>query len=155
MEELANYRRSLIKQYQEIGTEIENIVERVAVEKRDPFQERTEWSAYQIFAHMRDVEVGYFLPFIKRVLVGEKTELGVFESVEKKGNDETGEEQLQEIISDLKDNHTLLTAMLVEMSLMDWNCTGRFQRSGMHTVQWYLEQNLAHLQMHINQLEGQ
>ena len=155
MEELANYRRGLIKQYQEIGAEVESIAERLTVEKLNHFQEGTGWNAHHIFSHMRDVEGRYFLPFIKRVLVGEQTELGVFEDVEKREEIENNEEHLHEIISDLQGNHRLLFDMLCDMSLKDWNRTGRYQRSGIHTVQWYLEQNLAHLKAHIKQLAGQ
>lgn len=149
MEELANYRRGLIEQYQEIGNEIERIAEKLTIENHDMFQVGTDRSVQQVVSHMRDVEAGYYLPFIKRVLAGEKAELGVFEDVEKREKDD---EQLPEIITDLVDSHRLMVDMLCEMSLKDWNRTGRYQRSRIHTVQWYLEQNLAHFKTHIKQL---
>lgn len=154
VEELANYRRSLIKGYQEIGAEIENIAERSSADKADLFQEGTGWNTCKIFLHIREVEMGYFLPYIKRILVGEKVELGVYEAVEKRGKYEKEGEQLQEIISDLIVSCRFLTTMLGEMSEKDWNRTGRHLQSGNHTVQWYLEQNLAHLKAHIRQLAG-
>lgn len=154
MDELASYRFALIALYRETGEEIERVAGSLIVEGRDSFFDTEDQSASQIFSHIRDVEVRYFLPFMVRILAGEQEELGIFEDVENSHHDGARAEGLQEIISDLQDSHGSLTAMLEEMSPQDWNRPGRHRRSGMHTLQWYLEQNLVHLIEHLNQLSS-
>jgi hypothetical protein len=147
MEELLDYRQRMLDKL--VG--VSGRVEQVIVEMDNFFQpfEGGTWSLHQILAHMRDVNLQVYLPRLHRILDEDKPVFENFDGEAWMAKYYQREESMEKISRELGDGCTLTATWLRNLPNHAWNRPGKHPTLGEHSLQWWVEQTLSHLEEHL------
>ena len=153
MEELLIYRQRLLDRYADIAAEMGQFSASIPQEDRAA-TECEGWSLHKTLAHLRDVEAGYFQPLYRRLLSGEDAPAGRYELQAWERQDYDPNEPLETILADLARLHRQEADTLRGLEPQGWNRACRHPVWGERTLQWWVEQSLAHSTQHLRQLRA-
>ena len=151
MEEILEYRVRMVKQFGNAADKIEAALQR----NPDPSQplESGGWNLHQVITHMRDVNKQVYLPRLKRIIAEENPMFENFDGDAWMAAHYQAEEPLQEIVSEFKEQCRSTTDWLTAHPIEAWNRPGTHPTLGKHSLQWWVERTLAHINEHLTQLK--
>ena len=148
MEQLLEYRQSLIERYEAAARQFREAVEtatRSTVQK-----EAQAWSVHQIAAHTRDVEKMVYGARIRRTLKEENPLFENFDGDAWMEKHYRADESLASMLDELTDSVRTNAALLRELPSEAWTRESRHETyGGGFTAQTWVERALAHLEEHL------
>ena len=154
MEELRAYRERLL------GRHGAQVLELRAALAGFPAQRLTSpasdggWSAHQLAAHVRDVEIQAYIPRVHRLLAEVDPLLADFEAEAFMAEHYDPAEPVSQIVDDIDRARQGLRAELPIDKAWAWSRTGRHPALGVRSVQAWVERAVAHFDEHLCQLEA-
>lgn len=153
MEELWAYREQLLGRHAQQVPDLRQALADIPVgEWRRPASEGG-WSAHQMVAHMRDVEVQAYVPRVHRLLAEAQAVLADFDAEGFMAAHYDRAEPLDQMVEDLDRARRAVRAALRTRDSQAWSRTGRHPALGVCTVQAWVERAVAHFEEHLGQLE--
>ena len=155
MEELNEYRKRLLKRYADIATDFEALITQISLDDGNKPDDQRGLSLHRVIAHLRDVEKQVFLPYFERIWNEDSPSLandGVSVMESERHN---AAEPFATIMEEYGELRARKLNLLEKMPTHVWNRTGRHPRLGVRTLQWFVEQSLAHAEYHLHQLQSQ
>lgn len=153
MEELWAYREQLLGRHVQQVPALRQALAGIPVgELRRPGSDGG-WSAHQMVAHMRDVEVQAYVPRVHRLLAESQAVLADFDAEGFMAAHYDRAEPLNQMVDDLDQARQALRTALRTDDGQAWSRTGRHPALGACTVQAWVERAVAHFDEHLEQLE--
>ncbi|MFN2215798.1 MAG: DinB family protein [Anaerolineales bacterium] len=152
MEELLEYRLRMINRFAEAPGLIDQALAKLPDHKK-PLEEGG-WNVHQILVHMRDVNKQVYLPRLQRIMNEEDPKFQNFDGDVWMEVHYDPQEPFDSILNELKDQCLSTNEWLKQLNSPSWNRNGTHPTIGTHTLQWWVERVLAHLDEHIVQLEA-
>jgi hypothetical protein len=112
------------------------------------------WSAHQRAVHVRDVETQAYVPRVHRMLAEEDPRLVDFDAEAFMGEHYSSVEPAAQIVQDVVQARQGVRRVLAFDDARAWSRTGRHPALGVCTLQAWVERAVAHLEEHLEQLEG-
>lgn len=149
MNPIDSYRARLLESYIATVNELEQIRWR---SKTGGLEREGEGEMRRVAAHLCAVEERIVIPCTERILNGEPstqagTAAGAWDDAPS-GDDEP----LDSLISKYKDLRCRQAERLRHVPAQGWNRKSRHPRLGQRTLQWWIEQSLAHSRGHLRKL---
>jgi hypothetical protein len=155
MEELNEYRKRLVKRYADIAKDFEALITQISIDDGNKPDDQRRLSLHRVIAHLRDVEKQVFLPCFERIW-SEGFPSQENDGVSSKESEHyNAAEPFEIIMEEYGELRTRELNLLEMMPTHAWNRTGRHPRSGVRTLQWFVERNLAHAEYHLHQMQSQ
>ncbi len=154
MEQLLDYRRRLLESSATVIDDIESALEHIPEHDRHEPLRPGQWSAHQIISHLRDTFTREFYPCLERIQDEETPKFECFEPQAWMTVHYQPEEPAAEILAEYR---RLLDKELKRLQKQPpevWSRIGRHPIWGERTLQWWLEQSLAHAKEHLKQLQS-
>jgi len=153
MDELVEYRQSLLGCMQSTLDELKSMVARIPADQIIQPVEAAGWSAHQITAHLRDKQAQAYLPRLRKILLDQSPCLDSFSGEDWMRVKYRADETLTIILVEYEALWKEEMSLFAVLSEADWSRSGRHPVWGMRTLQWWLEQSLVHARAHIRQLQ--
>lgn len=159
MEELYEYRQSLVDSYAQFPEALRQAVNALAPDVwHTPFdpEQRT---AHQVVAHLRAMERQVYLPIIRQIIAQQEADLTQLDHCSPLEISYRQQEALQEIVDEFahiraEELELLGSGSDPQLSLSPrWILSARHPFFGVRTLQWWVEQSLAHAERHLVQLQ--
>jgi hypothetical protein len=155
MDELYDYRQRLLERYETITEDLERVLRQVHPQDWHRSLEPGSWSPHQILAHIRDAGVHEFFPCIRNMLGQVMTSIDCFDREAWMAAHYNPDEPPEAIWSEFHRLHAAYLEQLRELPSAGWSRSGRHPTWGMRTLQWWVEQSLAHIEEHLRQLKSE
>lgn len=151
MEELLEYRQRMINKIARAPESIEAAIIRIK-DHTQPL-EAGGWNLHQVVAHMRDVNLQVYLPRLHRIIDEENPMFENFDGDAWMEEHYQPRESIHKLSSDFKEQCNLTTIWLKNLPVEAWNRPCQHSSFGKHSLQWWVERTLAHIDEHLTQLE--
>lgn len=151
MEELLEYRQRLIKKIATAPLRIETALIQIKDASRP--LENGGWNLHQVVAHMRDVNQHVYLPRLHRIMDEENPLFENFDGEAWMAKNYQPQESIQKVATEFKEQCQSSADWLNGLPLEAWNRAGQHPYFGKHSLQWWVERTLAHINEHLAQLE--
>lgn len=151
MEELLEYRQRMIKKIAKTS----EFVEAATLRIKDHSQalETDGWNLHQVIAHMRDVNQHVYLLRLHRIIDEENPMFEDFDGEAWMAENYQPREPIHKLVSEFKEQCNSSANWLKNLPVEAWNRPGRHPYFGEHTLQWWTERTLAHIEEHLAQLK--
>lgn len=151
MEELLEYRQRMIQKI----AKAPEFVEAALLRCEDASQplEADGWNLHQVIAHMRDVNQHVYLLRLHRIVDEENPMFENFDGEAWMAEHYQPKESIQDMTSEFKEQCISSAEWLKDLPIEAWNRPGRHPYFGEHSLQWWTERTLAHIEEHLAQLE--
>ncbi|MBE3111710.1 MAG: DinB family protein [Acidobacteria bacterium] len=153
MEELWAYRQRLLERH---AAQVSDLRARLAGWPDDRVRVAPrigEWSAHQVAAHLRDVEVQAYIPRVHRTLAEADPSLADFDAEAFMAGAYDPAEPIEQIVEDVEQARQGLRRVLALDDGLAWSRTGRHPALGRRTVQTWVERAVDHFEEHLQQLD--
>ncbi len=154
MEELREYRQSLIGRYAAQPQALREAAGRIPASARHARAGDGGWSPHQVLAHVRDVEIGAYLPRLSRILAEERPDLADFDGEAWMAAHYDPAEPLGTLLGSFQQARHEGLALVSVLGSTGWSRTGRHPSLGERTLGWWLERAVSHAEEHLRQLAG-
>ena len=145
MEELYAYRRKLLERYVAVGGELAARLGQITAEEPTS-------SLSRVVAHLLEVEERVFLPVMQRILHEEEPLLH-YPQVPLDAREELrGEATLSELLEAYALLREKAVRLLEQQPAENWGRGGRHPVFGLRTLQWWVEQDLKHIEEHLKEV---
>jgi hypothetical protein len=153
MEELDLYRQRLIERYLDVAADLRRTA--ASILRDDQERVKCEGDTLQeTFNHLRDVETDYFQPLIRK-LVGENAPVkGECRAQKWQAPAYSRDEPLEAILDGFVSLHRQGAEALQGLPTEAWGRVCRHPVWGDRTLQWWVEQSVAHSTGHLHQLQA-
>ncbi|HKZ44998.1 MAG TPA: DinB family protein [Anaerolineales bacterium] len=152
MEELLEYRQRMINRFAEAPALIDSAMAKIPAHNQS--LEEGDWNAHQVITHMRDVNSQVYLPRLQRIMTESDPIFKNFDGDAWMVDHYDPHEPLGAILNELKEQCLSTAEWLHQLAPPSWNRNGIHPTIGTHTLQWWVERTLAHINEHVAQLEG-
>lgn len=151
MEELLEYRQRMVMKIASAPEKIEAAILRI----KDPTLplESGGWNLHQVVAHMRDVNRHVYLPRLHRIIDEDNPMFENFDGEAWMVEHYQLQEPIRKLVTDFNEQCLSSADWLKTLPLEAWNRPGRHPSFGKHSLQWWVERTLAHINEHLSQLE--
>lgn len=149
MKELAGYRQALLERFTSI---VGDMTQLAACIDQDGASASGDWEAgtlHRVLAHLRDKEAQFYFPAIQRILNETWPQLAGFDSMGWMEAHYRPDEPISSILEEYARLRQLELDWLHSLSELDWNRLGWHPYWGWRTLQWWVEQSLAHARRHL------
>jgi hypothetical protein len=158
MEQLIEYRQHLLDCMQSTLDELKSCLNLIPAGRLRQPLEGGNWGGHQILAHLRDKEQQAFLPRIRKILLDLSPCLESFSGGVESNDDWMNsrydmDESLATILAEYEGLWKEEMNILANLSTEGWSRLGRHPGWGVRTLQWWVEQSLAHARQHVRQLQ--
>jgi hypothetical protein len=153
MEQLYDYRERLLERFKTVPEELERALRNIPPQDWHSPLEPGTWTPHQILAHLRDANAHEFFPCFQSILDQETPSIDCFDREAWMAANYYPDEPLEAIWGELQSMHTRQFERLSEISSAGWSRRGRHPIWGTRTLQWWVEQGLAHVEEHLKQLK--
>ena len=155
MDELNEYRKRLAKRYADIATDFEALITQIPQNDGNKPNDQRGLNLHRVIAHLRDVEKQVFLPYFERIWNEDFPSLANDGVSIRESERHNAAEPFATIMEEYGELRARELNLLEKMPTHAWNRTGRHPRLGVRTLQWFVEQSLAHAEYHLHQLQSQ
>jgi len=145
MEELFAYRRKLLERFVGIEDDLAALAGQISAQCSTS-------SLLRVVAHLLEVEERVFLPVLQRILHEEQPFLHFPEASPGVQEDLAGEKTLPELLKAYALLRKQAWQLLEELPAEAWGRTGRHPVFGLRTLQWWVEQDLKHIEEHLKEV---
>jgi len=151
MEELLEYRQRMIKKIAMASEKIEAAISRI----KDPMVplENDGWNLHQVVVHMRDVNQQVYLPRLHRIIEEDNPMFENFDGEAWMAEHYLPQEPIRKLVAEFSEQCLSTADWLKSLPLEAWNRPGQHPSFGKHSLQWWVERTLAHIDEHLVQLE--
>ena len=139
MEELLEYRSSLVEGLGEINQDIKRVIVDLPVQSLHSPWVKGTITPHQLLAHLRLVELEIFAPRIHRILEENQPYLDLFEDEYWMQASYNPAEPVEDILLDYEQARHQEITEIEHMPISAWNRTGRHPWFGVRTLQWWVE----------------
>jgi hypothetical protein len=154
MEELWAYRQRLLERHAAQVGELRRHLSGRPEDRLRAAPSRGGWSAHQVAAHLRDVEVQAYVPRVHRMLAEAEPLLEDFDAETfMTGHYDPGE-PIDQILADLEQARLGVRRVLAFEDGRAWSRTGRHPALGSRTVQTWIERAVSHFDEHLQGLDS-
>lgn len=152
MEEILIYRQTMLQKFAGIATEVS--VALAALPSETLFNPLVEgsYSPHQAAAHLRDLNDKVYYPPIQFILDTSSHPPEHLDEIAWMAGHYQPEEPLADILQQLQQNHQALIGRLEHLPQSAWSLAERHPKWGVRTLQWWVEQCLAHHVQHLTQI---
>ena len=150
MEELLEYRQRMINKIAKAPESIEAAFLRIK-DHAHPL-EAGGWNIHQVVVHMRDVNQHVYLPRLHRIIDEENPMFENFDGDAWMAEHYQPQETIRKLSSDFKEQCKQTADWLNSLPKEAWNRPGQHPSFGKHSLQWWVERTLAHIDEHLAQL---
>lgn len=151
MDELLEYRQRMVKKIAEAPEKLEAAI--VQIKDHTQPLESDGWNLHQVIAHMRDVNKHVYLPRLHRIMVEDNPMFENFDGDAWMAENYQPQEPILEVIAEFKEQCLSSANWLKDLPHVAWNRPGRHPSFGKHSLQWWVERTLAHINEHLTQLD--
>ncbi|MDO9129261.1 MAG: DinB family protein [Anaerolineales bacterium] len=150
MEKLLEYRQRFLDKLSAAPDELRAAMPRI----RDPHAPLEEggWNLHQVLVHMRDVNAQVYPPRLYRILDEENPTFENFDGEAWMAAHYDPNEPLEAILAEFARQCADAADRLRSLPAEAWNRPGTHPAYGTHTLGWWAERMLAHIEEHLTQL---
>ncbi len=150
MEELWEYRQRFLDKLAAAPDELRAALAAIP-DLRAPLEEGG-WNAHQVLVHMRDVNAQVYPLRLYRILEEENPTFENFDGEAWMAAHYDPNEPLEAILTEFARQCSEAADRLRGLSAEAWNRPGTHPSFGTHTLQWWAERMLAHIEEHLTQI---
>lgn len=154
MDELWAYRERLLRCHAQQVVALRKAVRRFPARRWGLAGPDGGWSAQQVLAHVRDVEVQAYVPRVHRLLAEPDPLLADFDAEAFLAEHYDPGEAPGQMLDDIDRARRALRDALRPDDGRAWSRTGRHPALGIRSVQTWVERAVAHCEEHLRQLEA-
>ena len=152
MEELWVYRQRLLGTHAAQVDALRSLLDGVQERRLTRRPAGGGWSAHQLAAHVRDVEIQAYVPRVHRLLAEDDPLLADFDAEAFMAQHYDPAEPVAQILGDVVQARYGVRQVLAYGDGAAWSRTGRHPALGPCTVQVWVERAVAHFAEHLEQL---
>lgn len=154
MEELWAYRGRLLERHAAQVAALQSVLDGIPARRLRLSLPGGGWSAHQLAVHVRDVEIQAYVARVHRILAEEDPRLADFDAEAFMAEHYSSAEPAAQIVQDVVLARQGVRRVLAFDDARAWSRTGRHPALGACTLQAWVERAVAHLDEHLEQLEG-
>jgi hypothetical protein len=151
MEELLEYRQRMVKKIAKAPELVDAAILRI--KHQTISLESDGWNIHQVVAHMRDVNKHVYLPRLHRIIDEEDPMFENFDGEAWMAEHYQPQEPIHKLAAEFGEQCRSSADWLNSLPHEAWNRPGRHPAFGKHSLQWWAERTLAHIDEHLAQLE--
>ncbi len=150
MEELLDYRQRMLDKLAVAPAELRATIAAIP----DPYAPLEEggWNLHQLVVHMRDVNAQVYPPRLYRILDEENPTFENFDGEAWMAAHYAQNEPLEAILMQFACQCAEVTDRLRQLPAEAWSRPGTHPAYGTHSLQWWAERMLAHIEEHLEQV---
>ena len=111
-----------------------------------------EWNLHQIVFHIRDVNAEVYLPRLKRIVEGWNPAFENFDGEQWMTTHYDAGENLDDMVNELTLQCEEIADWLESLPETDWERAGTHPSPGTHTLEWWADLTLKHIEEHLAQV---
>jgi hypothetical protein len=111
-----------------------------------------EWNLHQIASHVRDVNAEVYLPRLKRIVAEENPSFEDFDADLWMATHYDAEEGLDDILTDFTVQCEEAAGWLEDLNYDEWDRPGTHPTLGTHSLAWWADRMLTHIEEHLAQI---
>jgi len=111
-----------------------------------------EWNLHQIVFHMRDVNAEVYLPRLKRIVEGWNPAFENFDGEQWMTTHYDAGENLDDMVGELTAQCEETADWLESLPETAWERPGTHPSLGTHTLEWWADRTLKHIEEHLAQV---
>lgn len=152
MEELLNYRQKLLDRLQELPEAYQQTLAPLSPQQIHQALPGHAVTIHQVTAHVRDAAQHTYLLIITTLLETHQVEPVSLPGVENAASQDASGEPIQQICASLHQLQSPVLDALLNSPPSAWSASLRHPSWGVRTLQWWVEQYLAHSLGHLHQI---
>ena len=154
MEELHNYRQKLLEMLQNLPGTYQQTLAHLSPEQVHQTLPVEQSTIYQVAVHVRDAAQDTYLPVIKTLLEASRTKNAPLPEAGTSAHHATVDESIQQICTSMRQLQSQVLDSLQASPTSAWSAAMRHPAWGVRTLQWWVEQYLAHGRAHLHQIRS-
>ena len=154
MDKLLEYRQNLLDNMQFSLVELKTLLAVIPSDHRLQPVEVGGWSVHQILAHLRDKQAQAYLPRLRKILLDASPCLDSFSGEAWMDTYYRVDEPANAILAEFEALWLEELRLISSLPAGGWSRSGRHPIWGLRTVQWWIEQSLAHTRQHLAQVKS-
>ena len=130
------------------------ILREIPDELEDEPLKKDGWSAHQVIFHLQDVGENVYIPRLNQILEQSNPVFPDFDTTHRMETHYDPLTPRKELLDDFKSQCDQTVDLLEGLSDEDWNRPGTHISLGTHSLSWWADRMLAHIEEHLSQLRG-
>jgi hypothetical protein len=154
MEELLNYRQKLLEMLQNLPGTYQQTLAHLSPEQVHQTLPGDSATIHQVAVHVRDAAQDTYLPIITTLLETSQTKNASLPEAGTSVHHYTAGEPIQQVCTSMRQLQSQMLDSLQASPHSAWSAAMRHPAWGVRTLQWWVEQYLAHGRAHLHQIRS-